>query len=303
MDKTTGGNYMQCTGYYRLPNHLQNDIADLSDCLIVNCTGMNYKDNDPFSANTHRPDFYLLYLTEGELSVTLSDRSILLKSGMCIFYYPDQQYTYRFDGNGVNCYYWVHFTGYQAQSMLKRFGFFNESVVNVGVHTNIINLFGKIASELICQEDDFAFAASTYLLQILVSIRRNSLPQGNSETAKRLKASLDILHTNYNKPLVIEELAAVEHLSPSRYRTIFREAIGISPKQYLTNIRMRRADELLRQTALPISQIGAMVGYDDLLYFHRIFKKNNDMTPAQYRALNNELSSNSTPRHPSSIKC
>lgn len=297
MDKTTGVIYMQCTGYYRIPNHPQNDISDLSDYLIVNCTGMNYKNNETFNTNTSRPDFYLLYVTEGELNVLLSDRNTILKSGMGIIYYPNHQFSYGFNGNGINRYYWVHFTGYQAQAMLERFGFYHESIFNIGVHSKIINLFGKIASELICREDDFAFSASTYLLQILVNIRRYHYPNKSTETAKRLKASLDILHTNYHKPLTIEDLASFEQLSPSRYRTIFRETTGLSPKQYLTNIRMRRACELLRQTTLSIKQIGSMVGYEDMLYFHRMFKKMNDMTPAQYRSLHNELIDYSTPRH------
>ena len=287
---------MQCTGYYRIPNHPQHDISDSSDLLIVNCTGMNYKDNESFNTNTCRPDFYLLYVTEGELNIFLSDRNIILKSGMGIFYYPNHKYIYSFDGKGVNQYYWVHFTGHQAQTILERFGFYNESFFNIGVHTNIVNLFDKIASELICREDDFAFSASTYLLQILVNIKRYHFSNKNTETAKRLKASLDILHTDYHKPLTIENLAAFEQLSPSRYRTIFRETTGLSPKQYLTNIRMRRACELLRQTTLSIKQISSMIGYEDMLYFYRIFKKSNDMTPAQYRLLYNELIDSSTPR-------
>lgn len=287
---------MQSTGYYRILEHPQNDIADVSDYLMVNCTGMNYKDNEAFYTNTSRPDFYLIYVTEGELSVTLPESSISLKSGMGIVYYPNHQYQYHFDGKGTNCYYWVHFTGFAAQATLERFGFHNESTFNIGVHSRIINLFGKIASELMSRQEDCSFGASTYLLQILLSIKRYESPHQNSKSAKRIKASLDTLHTNYHKPITIEELARIENMSPSRYRTVFREIIGISPKQYLTNIRMRRACELLRQTSLPVEQVGTMVGYEDMLYFYRIFKKKNDITPSQYRVLNNELTENSTPR-------
>lgn len=287
---------MQSTGYYRLLEHPQNDIADVTDFLIVNCTGMNYKDNEAFYTNTSRPDFYLIYVTEGELSVTLAEDTIVLKSGMGIFYYPNQPYAYHFNGKGANCYYWVHFTGFAAQTMLERFGFINESIFDIGVHSKIINLFGKIASELVSRQDDFVFGASTYLLQLLISIKRYESPHPNSKSTKRIRMSLDMLHTNYHQPLTIEELARIENMSPSRYRTVFREIIGVSPKQYLTTIRMRRACELLRQTSHSVEQIGAMVGYEDMLYFYRIFKKKNDMTPSQYRIQNNELNKGSTPR-------
>ena len=274
---------MQCTGYYRIPTHPQNDIADYSDDLIVNCTGMNYKNNESFITNSSRPDFYLLYVTDGELQVTFSDSEIILKSGMCIFYYPNQKYSYRFDGNGVNSYYWVHLTGNAVESILKRFGFFNESVYNIGVHSKVMDLFHDMASEFICREKDFAFSAATYLLRIFVLIRRYETQDLTSVYANKIKASLEILHTKYDTPITIEDLAELEQLSPSRYRTIFHVVTGTSPKQYLTDIRMRRASDLLRQSKLPIQQIGKMVGYDDILYFYRIFKKHMGISPAQYR--------------------
>ena len=87
----------------------------------------------------------------------------------------------------------------------------------------------------------------------------------------------------YQKELTVEELAAMENLSVSRYRVIFKKLTGMSPKQYLTEIRMRRACELLIQTNVPISSIGKSVGYNDSLYFFRIFKKYNNMTPSLFR--------------------
>ena len=53
--------------------------------------------------------------------------------------------------------------------------------------------------------------------------------------------------------------------------------------QYLTSVRIRRARELLETTDYTVSEIGALVGYDNPLYFSRIFKKQTGVSPAGYR--------------------
>jgi len=289
MDKTTGCDAMQCTGFYRILDHSQNDIEDFSDSFIVNCTGKMYKE-EAFESNLSRKDFYLLYVVKGELLAFLEEGPTEIKEGSCLFFFPNRHFHFKFDGVGINSYYWVHFTGNQAESTLNRFKIKHESLLNIGVHTKLINLFEKIASEMICREEDFPFYASTYLLQLLVEIKRFSEVPEKSNTPKKLKKSIEVLHTNYHKPLSINDLAQIEELSPGRYRTLFHNMTGVSPKQYLTDIRMRHACELLCQTKLTAEQIGKMVGYDDSLYFYRIFKKQNNITPTQYRINYSETS-------------
>ena len=59
--------------------------------------------------------------------------------------------------------------------------------------------------------------------------------------------------------------------------------MGVPPLKYLTSIRIARAKELLTGTDIPISEIGELVGYDNPLYFSKIFKKNTGLSPREYR--------------------
>ncbi len=63
----------------------------------------------------------------------------------------------------------------------------------------------------------------------------------------------------------------------------FRLAMGMPPMQYITSVRLNRARMLLESTDYPIQEIGAMVGYDNPLYFSRIFKKQMGEPPSRYR--------------------
>ena len=64
---------------------------------------------------------------------------------------------------------------------------------------------------------------------------------------------------------------------------LFKDITGTSPQEYLLDYRIRRACSLLKDTKLPVSDIARSVGYDDSLYFSRLFKQKKGRTPTQYR--------------------
>ena len=280
---------MQCFGYYRILDNSLSDIEDLSDALIINCSGIINKDTE-FESKTSRKDYYLLYVTEGEMSVFIKGEEKKLVAGMGIIYYPNTVYHYRFNKTTpVLTYYWTHFTGSSANSLLQKFGFENEQTFNVGVHNSIIRIFDRISMEIIERKEDFAFLAANYVIEILIKIKRLQSSIKGNLSAERLSISLDYIHKNYNNDISIEELAAMENLSASRYRAVFKDVMGVAPKNYLTTARLRVACELLCQTAISINSIGKMVGYDNQMYFCRIFKQEIKITPRQYRKFYSEI--------------
>ena len=90
---------------------------------------------------------------------------------------------------------------------------------------------------------------------------------------------------NYNNHLEVANLAQKVFLAPAYFSRLFKEKVGISPKQYITQVRMEKAKELLRLSKYSIKNIAATVGYDDALYFSRLFFKREGITPSQFRKL------------------
>ena len=83
--------------------------------------------------------------------------------------------------------------------------------------------------------------------------------------------------------LRIEDLADAVHLGRSVFYGKIKSISGMTPVDFLRHIRMKRAEELIRRSNYPFSQIAYEVGYSDPKYFSKCFKKETGMTPSEYR--------------------
>lgn len=92
-----------------------------------------------------------------------------------------------------------------------------------------------------------------------------------------------LIAEQYAQPLTIEYLAERVFMSPNYLRTIFKEHTGSTVLEYLTQIRMERASDMLRSSVLKIHEISAKVGYENPSHFCAIFLKRTGVTPNQYR--------------------
>lgn len=86
-----------------------------------------------------------------------------------------------------------------------------------------------------------------------------------------------------DEPLPVDRLAKLAHLSPSRFRTLFKLQTGRSPAEFIVRQRMTRARILLANPTLSVKEIAAMCGYPDPLHFSRAFRQADGLSPSQYR--------------------
>lgn len=94
------------------------------------------------------------------------------------------------------------------------------------------------------------------------------------------------IEQNYDKPLTLEALAERSHYSPRHFTRLVREHYNTSPMDYLDNVRIKNACNLLLHTSLNIVQISKMCGFEDNNLFSRHFKTAFGVSPTQYRRQN-----------------
>ena len=98
-----------------------------------------------------------------------------------------------------------------------------------------------------------------------------------------LRHVLDYIDVHLTGEITIRTLAAQSNLSTSHFRALFKQATGLSPRQYILNERIRRAEKLLQQTDLPITQVALAVGFYDQSHLTRHMRQLLGTTPGALR--------------------
>ena len=118
---------------------------------------------------------------------------------------------------------------------------------------------------------------------MLLYLIKNATPKYvMSATQRKLQPALDYIIQNYNRPMTNDELAAQTEFSTSYFRKLFHDAYGVSPLEYLQNLRIDKAKELLRDNTSSISEIAISLGYANLYDFSRTFKRETGLSPSAY---------------------
>lgn len=95
---------------------------------------------------------------------------------------------------------------------------------------------------------------------------------------------MQYMQKHYSEQLTLQDLSKVVYLSPFYFSHVFKEQTGMTFVGYIANLRLSSAKQLLRETLLPIAQIAEQVGYNEVNYFSRVFKKVEGLTPTEYRS-------------------
>jgi len=126
------------------------------------------------------------------------------------------------------------------------------------------------------------------LSQLIIRIgrlRSESLGGESLPAEQYVRQAIEYLHQNYDREIQVKDIAAAVSLHPGYLQRIFKAQAGRTPVEYLTDLRMKKARMLLRQTDIPVSDIPEYVGVGSRPYFHALFKKYTGLTPVEFRGL------------------
>ncbi|MFC5402242.1 response regulator [Cohnella soli] len=98
-----------------------------------------------------------------------------------------------------------------------------------------------------------------------------------------VEVALQYIQGQYHTELSLEKVASIVYLNPIYFSQLFKQKTGHGFKEYVTQLRMERAMELLRDSELKIADISERIGYSDVRHFSQIFRKKSGQTPSEYR--------------------
>ena len=99
----------------------------------------------------------------------------------------------------------------------------------------------------------------------------------------KLMPALDIISRDYSSAIEVNHLARQCHLSPSQFRRTFRRLLGKSPLQFILDVRLQAAADLLMDSSLSVTEIARRCGFNEPNYFTRQFRQHIGISPSEYR--------------------
>ena len=166
---------------------------------------------------------------------------------------------------------------FSVLSFLKKLGC-DDSEISGQEMENIMDETGKTI--------EAAVAYCGKILKKAIALRDENAGNQNRSV---LKLAVDFIDHNYmDEEISLNKAAHVANVSANHFSALFSQNMGQTFTEYLTDLRMSKAKELLRCTAMRSSEIAGEVGYKDAHYFSYLFKKTQGMTPSEYRKMRGE---------------
>ena len=163
----------------------------------------------------------------------------------------------------------------------------NENVFYTGNSPDYAWLYRQIIQELQLCRPNYEELIAIMLRHIFIMINRyiKEGKKSGSEIQNEIDRATHYFNENYNKPLNIDEYAESRHMSTCWFIRSFKQILKVTPMQYILSLRMANAQSLLETTEYNISEIAEAVGYDNALYFSRLFHKHVGVSPSEYRKM------------------
>ena len=266
------------------------DIKDKSKPLIVTSCGTYHLFTRP-KLPTWRPrgrlDFQLLYIAAGKAHFHIDGQEQIVTAGHMVLYRPKEPQKYEYYAEDQTEAYWVHFTGSDVTNILNSYGLTKgKKVFYCGSDLEYKNHFRTMIQELQMCKDDYPEMLEMYLRQIFIKLHRyfNTVSKvDNSHIAEDIDKAMIYFSEHYNEDICIEEYVQKHHMSTSWFIRNFKQYTGSTPMQYIISRRIYNAENLLQSEHYNITEIANIVGYDNPLYFSRIFKKAKGVSPSEYK--------------------
>lgn len=156
---------------------------------------------------------------------------------------------------------------------------------------SIRTMFDEIYAAYWAKETGYKFETLGRVFSLLAYLIRNYSAEtmdereftARSKKLENINKLIDYVELNYAESLTTQMAASMTHLSEYYFCHLFKERMGISFTAYLNEIRIRKAVALLTTSRMSITEISAAVGFSDVNYFSRLFKRIIGVSPKHYR--------------------
>ena len=235
--------------------------------------------------------FLFFIVTKGSGSVKYLSEEYKVQPGDCVFLNCMNAYEPT-SSSDLWTLKWVHFYGTNMDAIYEKYKERGGKVVfrapDPQIITNLIDEIHTIAdSSSYLKDMEIHEKLSSLLLNIMKESWNKACNDNessfSSEKRKDLRLIREYIEENYNKDIRLDFLSLKYGISKYYLSHMFKEQYGTSVNNYVINMRITKAKHLLRFSDLSTTEIANRVGYEDVNYFIRSFKKVENITPGEYK--------------------
>ena len=267
------------------------NISDLTDSIEQTkeflITNRNFQDLNPLSAGYEKcnpghffgpwiRNFYIIhYIQNGKgYFIRENEEENKLSKGDLFLIRPAELCKYYADVRDPWSYVWIGFSGHKAAEFIESTGFHGNRCI---LHSpGAEHIFSEIQNTKL-QNIALEFFLCSKIYELLAFLHTAKPENEYAEKA------VNYICSNYSNRISIEQISKLLNIDRRHLGRLFITHTGVTPKEFLINIRMKNAVSLLHNSDYTVAEIAMLVGYDDYDSFLKIFKKKFGMSPSQYR--------------------
>jgi AraC family transcriptional regulator, arabinose operon regulatory protein len=230
----------------------------------------------------------IIYCIKGEGWCELGENHHEIHPGELLLIPPGTPHTYGADAKNPWTIYWAHLKGESNLLLIAEMGITKaKPVVWLGEEPELLALFEELLDVI---EHGYAAPRLLYASQILAHLigliiwdsHRSSGGNPNT-TSQKVAQSIAYMKQHLDKAPTVASFAAMANLSESHYRSLFKRQTGYAPMDYFIRLRIHKACQLLDTSDFSVKEVARFTGFQDALYFSRVFRTVIGLPPTQYR--------------------
>lgn len=254
-----------------------------SEPITVNSCG-NYLITDQ-NFRTYREcgtsDYQLVYVRRGELVDNAAKTHV--SDETAIFFAPHQKHDYVYVAEKSTDVFWIHFGGSGVEELLASYGISADNVYRLTSQTPLDGYFNDVIHEITRKNDFYKESSVLSLRKILITLGRCAkLEKTDRSVPGAFNKVLEQMYVE-NIKFNVDDCAKLCCVSPSRFAHYFKQKVGMSPHAFHAQIVAGKAKDLVMNSELNIGEIAETLGFTDIYYFSRFYKKYFGVSPLKHR--------------------
>lgn len=234
--------------------------------------------------------FALIYISSGRGTFeSKPDYSATIEAGHAFLLFPGVWHRYAPDTEIGWHEHWIGFEGETARRWV-RYKFISPKTPVVSIHAEdtVLATFSRIIQSIRANRPALQqiLAGATANLMGLFCSAQKAQPAAETPNPHVIELAITRIQTEYMNDVNMKYLAQELGVGYSWFRQTFKVHTGLGPHQYLLELRLVHARNLLTESALSIKEIAQQTGFEDELYFSRLFRQKLNLTPTQWRNRN-----------------